>query len=236
MRQLPTDRPLVTVDLVILSEQRGDLHALLVRRPSTPGEPYPGQWALPGGFVDVALDEDLEACARRKLFEKTGVVSPYLEQLGGFGSRSRDPRGWSVTQVYFALVCADAVVLRAGANAEEVRWWPVYEAGVPPNLAFDHDYLVDAAMDRLVAKAEYTSLPAFLLPGEFTLPDLQRVYEVVLRRPIEKSAFRKRVITAGLVVELPRQRDTGKRPAQLYRLANREAPVFFPRTFSPRES
>lgn len=236
MRQLPTDRPLVTVDLVILSEQRGDLHALLVRRPSTPGEPYPGEWALPGGFVDVAIDDDLEACARRKLFDKTGVTSPYLEQLGGFGSRTRDPRGWSVTQVYFALVCAEAVELRAGANAEEVRWWPVHEAGVPPALAFDHDFLVDAAMDRLANKAEYTSLPAFLLPGEFTLPDLQRMYEVVLRRPIEKSAFRKRVLAAGLVVELPRQRDTGKRPAQLYRLANREAPVFFPRTFSPREA
>ncbi|WGS23884.1 MULTISPECIES: NUDIX domain-containing protein [unclassified Bradyrhizobium] len=76
----------------------------MVQRPKTESEPFPGSWALPGGFVDIAGDRDLEACAVRKLKDKTGVVSPYLEQLGSWGSATRDPRGWSATHAYFALL------------------------------------------------------------------------------------------------------------------------------------
>jgi ADP-ribose pyrophosphatase YjhB (NUDIX family) len=231
---LPIDRPVVTVDLAILTIRDEALNVLLVQRPSTPGEPFPGQWALPGGFIDVERDPDLGACARRKLLEKTGVESPYFEQVGAFGSRSRDPRGWSVTQVYFALMASDGVELRSGANAASVRWCPLRGDGVGTGLAFDHAQLLAATLERVRSKVEYTSLPAFLLPDEFTLPDLQRVYEIVLDRTVEKSAFRKRMLSVGVLDEVPRQRETGKRPAQLYRLVSRSAPVVFPRTFSPR--
>lgn len=233
---LPRDRPLVTVDLVVFTVADDALQVLLVRRPDRPGEPFPGQWALPGGFVDVDADEDLEACARRKLADKTGVRSPYLEQLGAFGSRDRDPRVWSVTQVYFALLpasAADTPDVRAGTT--ESRWWPVSSRGVGTRLAFDHGRLLVAALERLRSKVEYTSLPAFLVPAEFTLTELQRAYEVVLDRPLEKSAFRRRMLAAELVEPVDKQRDTGKRPAQLYRLARRSTAVFFPRTFSPRD-
>jgi 8-oxo-dGTP diphosphatase len=98
-RKVPTplsfERPLSGVDLVIVTVRDEQLQVLLARRPERPGEPFPGQWALPGGFIDVEQDASLEACARRKLAEKTGVASPYLEQLGSFGSSTRDPRGWS---------------------------------------------------------------------------------------------------------------------------------------------
>lgn len=235
---LPQDRPLVTVDLAIFTVRGDALEVLLVRRAERYGEPFPGQWALPGGFVNVAADEDLEACARRKLVEKTGVRSPYLEQLGAFGSRDRDPRGWSVTQVYFALVPAAAVEVDAPAPASatlESRWWPVNGTGVRTKLAFDHAKLLAAALERLRSKVEYTSLPAFLVPAEFTFPELQHAYEVVLGRPVEKSAFRRRVLAAELVEPLEKWRETGKRPAQLYRLTKRSAAVVFPRTFSPRD-
>lgn len=227
--------PLVTVDLAIFSVIDDDLVVLLVQRPNTPGEPYPKSWALPGGFIDIEKDPDLLACARRKLMEKTGVASPYLEQLGAWGSRKRDPRGWSITQVYFSLLPASNVELRAGANVADVRWTRI-EAGanaVNERLAFDHKVLLASALQRLRGKVEYTSLPAFLLPEEFTLSELQRAYEIVLGRPIEKSAFRKRVNDAGLVEAVPRKRLSTNRPAQLYRLQER-TPVFFPRTFSPR--
>src|SRR5580700_9145914 len=98
------ERPLTTVDVVIFSVRAEDLTVLLVQRPSESGEPFPGKWALPGGFIDAARDSDLEACARRKLVEKTGIDPPYLEQLGSVGNATRDPRGWSVTHVYFALM------------------------------------------------------------------------------------------------------------------------------------
>jgi 8-oxo-dGTP diphosphatase len=229
-------RPLVTVDLAIFTVREAALHVLLVQRPNTPGEPFPLAWALPGGFIDVDKDADLAACAKRKLREKTGLVSSYLEQLGSWGSRRRDPRGWSVTSVYFALVPNDQVMLQAGANAIQVQWERIERGskGVTPRLAFDHSLILESALERLRSKVEYTSLPAFLLPEEFTLSELQDAYEIVLGRSVEKSAFRTRINDARLVEKLPRQRETGSRPAQLYRLRDRRAPVYFPRTFSPR--
>ena len=231
---LPVDRPFVTVDIAICAVREASLQVLLVQRPSDPSEPFPGAWALPGGFIDVGSDDSLEACARRKLQVKTGAVAPYLEQVGSWGSRNRDPRGWSTTHLYFALVSAESIQLSPGANAADARWWPVSGTGVRTRLAFDHARLLSAAIERLRAKVEYTSLPAYLLPKEFTLPDLQHVYEVVLGRAIEKSAFRTRVLAAGVVESVDRRRQTGKRPAQLYRLSSRAEPVFFPRTFAPK--
>lgn len=234
-RTAPPDfpRPLVSVDLAIFTVREGALQVLLVRRPETDGEPFPGAWALPGGFVDVAQDRDLEACARRKLKEKTGVASPYLEQLGGWGGRDRDPRGWSATHVYFALI-ADPGEPLAGANAPEAAWFPVEGEGVRPRLAFDHKALLAAAVGRLRNKVEYTSLPVFLLEREFTLTELQRAFEIVLGRPVEKSAFRDRIKAGDFIEEVPRLRTGQQRPAQLYRLKKPGEVVFFPRTFSPR--
>lgn len=122
----------------------------------------------------------------------------------------------------------------AGANASDARWHPLRGEGVRERLAFDHALILTAAIERLRSKVEYTSLPAFLLGDEFTLADLQRVYEIVLGRPVDKSAFRTRIRSAGLLTAVPRQRTGANRPAQLYRLTDRQHPVFFPRTFSPR--
>jgi ADP-ribose pyrophosphatase YjhB (NUDIX family) len=225
------DRPLTSVDLAIFTVRDDALQVLCAQRAE---EPFAHAWALPGGFIDVEQDRDLEDCARRKLKEKTGVATPYLEQLGSWGNRSRDPRGWSVTHVYFALMPSAGVTLAAGANTASVSWHPVHDDGVDLRLAFDHATLLAAALERLRSKVEYTSLPAYLLPEEFTLGELQRTYEVVLGREVEKSAFRTRIQAAELVVKVPRQRTGPNRPAQLYRLRDRKHPVFFPRTFSPR--
>ncbi len=230
----PAQRPLVSVDLAIFTVLDDCLQVLLVRRPDDAGEPFPGLWALPGGFVNVQRDATLEDCALRKLREKTGVASPYLEQLGSWGSAARDPRGWSATHVYFALIPADQIVLQAGGNARDVRFMPVGARGVDTKLAFDHADLLAAALERLRAKVEYTSLPAYLLPEEFTLGDLQHVYEVVLARALDKSAFRTRMLAADFIVPTDAMRVGPNRPAQLYRLANRGALAYFPRTFSPR--
>lgn len=228
-------RPFTAVDVVIFTVIDDQLHVLLVKRPSGSGEPYPGRWALPGGYVDIERDKDLQACALHKLKEKTGVVSPYLEQLGSWGSASRDPRGWTATHVYFAMLPHTAVKPAPGSQPGEMGWFQVVDDGVGQKLAFDHDTILASAIARLRGKAEYTSLPAYLLPETFTLSELQHVFSVVLGRPVDKSGFRTRVLSSGLVEEADGMKTGPSRPAQLYRLKTPKNPTFFPRTFSPRK-
>ena len=139
-----------------------------------------------------------------------------------------------MTQVWFALMPSANVQLSAGGNTTAVRWTKVEGNAVNVGLAFDHAEILAIALERLRSKVEYTSLPAYLLPEEFTLGELQRAYEIVLGRDVDKSGFRTRIRSAELVVEVRRQRVGSNRPAQLYRLKDRRQPVFFPRTFSPR--
>jgi ADP-ribose pyrophosphatase YjhB (NUDIX family) len=228
------ERPMTTVDVVIFTVLEEHLHVLLVTRPDKPDEPFKGMWALPGGFVDVHKDADLESCALRKLMQKTGVKTPYLEQVGSWGGIKRDPRSWSTTHVYFALISAQEQ-LQHGEHNADAAWFPIEDQRVKVKLAFDHTKLLDAAIQRLRNKVEYTSLPAYLLPDEFTLGDLQHMYEVVLERTIEKSAFRTRVFASNLVEPVDKVRSGPNRPAQLYRLTQPKEIVYFPRTFSPRK-
>lgn len=229
-------RPLSTVDLAIFSIQANALRILLVRRPETAGESFAGQWAIPGGFVDINQDESLEACAQRKLKEKTGVAMPYLEQVGSWGNSTRDPRGWSATHVYFALIQSDDASLKPGGNAPDAKWCDVHGNRVREKLAFDHAEIIKAAIVRLRGKVEYTSLPAFLMPNEFTLGELQRVYEIALDRPLEKKAFRTRVLAVDLLEEVPRQRAGTNRPAQLYKIRSRKRLIYFSRALAAREA
>jgi len=227
------ERPLVTVDVAIFRALDGRLQVLLVRRGSGSDEPFPGHWAMPGGFVDVSCDASLEACALRKLREKTGVSTPYLEQLGSWGDARRDPRGWSATHAYFALVPVDELdVPHAEANAADADWHDVEGDGIREPLAFDHARILAAALERLRSKVEYTSLPAFLLPKEFTLSELQKAYELLLGRALEKSAFRTRILSTDLIVPVSRLREGPNRPAQLYRLRSRKTPIYFQRALS----
>jgi 8-oxo-dGTP diphosphatase len=226
------ERPLVTVDVVIFTVREGQLQVLLVRRPDAADEPFPGRWALPGGFVDVARDRTLVDCARRKLQDKTGVAAPYLEQLGSWGGADRDPRGWSTTHAYFALIPAPDPSAR---GASESDWFAADEAA-RKRLAFDHGVILTAALERLRGKVEYTSLPAFLLPEPFTLPELQRTYELVLGRALDKSAFRKRMLDGGFLEEAGMVEGGFGRSAMGYRVRDRERAAVFPRTFRSGES
>lgn len=225
------DVPLTSVDLVIFTLQEQCLKVLLVER----GEhPCKGKWALPGGFIDLKRDRDLDATATRKLREKTGVDLSYLEQLQGFGSATRDPRGWSVTFAYFALIDAHGVTLSHGGNSSAAAWVPVDTLAARLDLAFDHGEIIEVALQRLRAKVEYTSLPVHLLAPEFTLSDLQQVYETILGRTVDKSAFRKRIKDGDFLEEIAgRQRHGSNRPAQLYRLREGRPVVYFNRTVTP---
>jgi 8-oxo-dGTP diphosphatase len=222
------EQPLVTVDVVIFMLNDAGLHVLLMRRGA---DPFEGRWALPGGFIHPGEDADLEAAATRILSDKTGVASPYFEQLQAFGDRARDPRGWTVSFAFFALLSVEAPVLQKGANASDVAWWPIDDLDAASPLAFDHAEILKAAVTRLRNKVEYTSLPVHLLPPKFTLPDLQRVYENILGRRIDKSAFRKRMAEVDFLEPIQGEKKlASNRPAQFYRLKNGRSTIFFDRT------
>lgn len=222
------DRPIVTVDVVLLTLRESALQVLLMRRATAPFE---GKWALPGGFIHTDQDCDLEDAARRILAQKAGIESPYLEQLQAFGGPRRDPRGWTASFAYYALISSDSIALKEGANASELAWWSTDDQRIPADLAFDHLRIIEAAVKRLRNKVEYSSLPVHLLPALFTLPDLQRMYEEILGRRLDKSAFRKRMAEADFLEPVEGQRRlASNRPAQLYRIKSGREMIFFDRT------
>lgn len=205
-------RPSVTVDIILFTFKENALQVLLIRRKR---EPFAGKWALPGGFVNI--DEDLEDAALRELQEETGVTDVYLEQLYTFGAIDRDPRTRVITVAYFALLSADQATryrLDAQTDASDARWWSIYAL---PELAFDHDRILPYALQRLRWKLEWTALGFLLLPEEFTLSELQRVYETVLRTPLDKRNFRRKILELGILEESGNIYKGEHRPAKLYR-------------------
>lgn len=207
--------PIATVDVALFTLRADGLHVGLLRREQPP---YAGELALPGGFVHVDEDVDAADTARRILRDKAGATSPYLEQLATFSGRVRDPRGWSLSVAYYALVP------EGGLAASALEWAP---ADRPPRLPFDHDGIVGAARERIRGKASYSTLPAYLLPLHFTLSELQGVYELAMGTRLDKVSFRRKVEEQGLVEPVPGERRGGAhRPAQLYRLTDRTLRVF----------
>lgn len=207
------ERPILTVDTVILTLIDHRLHVLLVKRTKAPAE---GVWTLPGGFIHVDDDLDAEQAARRVLETKAGVEVSHLEQLYTFAGRDRDRRGWSASIAYLALVQSREI----SGMSEDARWVPVDKC---TSLPFDHDDILEKGLARVRDKSAYSSLPAFLLPEMFTLPQLQRVYEEVLGVALNPAAFRRKVIDQGLIEvasNRPPAPASGRgRPAQHYRLA-----------------
>ena len=214
------DRPSVTVDLVLLGMHQGRLSALLLRREQPP---QAGHWALPGGFV--AVEESLDAAAARVLHNKAGMKDAHLEQLYSFGAVDRDPRMRIITVAYLALLREDQMkaAARAGRVAIAALEGETVEAigedrSVLP-LAFDHQAILTLARDRLRGKIDYSDLAFAFLPPQFTLRALQNVHEAVLGTPLNKPAFRRRMLDRGWLVPTGmREDDASHRPAELFTL------------------
>ncbi len=203
--------PAVTTDIVIFTIRQDELKILLIKRALPP---FQGMWALPGGFVN--LDESLEEGARRELAEETGMRDVYLEQLYTFGEPDRDPRERVITVAWYALVPSDEIDIQAGSDAEGVSWFGMQEL---PELAFDHTAILEMAYERLVAKLDYSTIAFQFMPRNFTLSELQHVYEVILQEPVDKRNFRKRMLGLDLIVDTGKdRRDGAHRPARLYRV------------------
>jgi len=202
---------LCSVDVVLLTIEGGTLKLALLERDH---DPFRGVLALPGGFIHPEADEDTHGSAARVLRDKTGIVSPYLEQLETFSGRARDPRGWSLAVAYYALV-PSAVIKRSVSPAVQLR-----SASETQSLPFDHSRIVAAALKRVQDKSSYSSLPVHLCGDSFTLPELHAVYEAVLGEAINKVSFRRKMDELEILEPIAGQFQSGgaHRPAQLYRL------------------
>ncbi|WP_299537536.1 NUDIX domain-containing protein [uncultured Streptomyces sp.] len=207
----------VTVDLAVFTVREERLHVLLVERGQ---EPFLGHWALPGGFV--APRECAEDAARRELAEETGLDADavgglHLEQLRTYTDPDRDPR-MRVVSVAYAALLPDLPEPRGGGDAAGAGWWDVSAVG---DLAFDHGLILADARERIGAKLEYTCLATAFCPPEFTLGELQQVYETVWGVELDRPNFRRKVLaTPGFVeaVEAPPRRTGGRgKPAAVHR-------------------
>ncbi|MGF6808442.1 8-oxo-dGTP diphosphatase [Paraburkholderia sp. Clong3] len=207
--------PLVTADIALFTIQEGSLRVLLGKRANTPEL---GRWALPGGVLDPMSDSDLNDTARRVLSSKTGVDVPFLDQVATFSGAARDPRGWSLSVLYYALLPRDLVPAVAGSKTEAIEWRDAFAPG--SGLAFDHAKLIAAALATLRDKVDRAALPLHLLPERFTLTELQQTCELILGRSLDKSVFRRRLKDEPRIVQLDGEFLYGpQRPAQLFRAA-----------------
>lgn len=205
------ERPIVTVDIVLLTIEDGELAVALFEREALPEL---GKFTLVGGFVHTDKDQDTEDAARRILQAKTGLTQVYMEQLQTFSGRERDARGWSVSVAYFALV--PKVVF----DKHAVKQFILKPAGSPGELPFDHREIIGAACARLRNKSAYSTMPARLLPEEFTMSELLGIYEIVLGGPLDQSAFRRKITDLDLLepIEGKRKSKEVRRPTTVYRL------------------
>ena len=198
----------LAVSTVIFALGPQGLRTPLVRRIR---EPFEGQWALPGGPIEAS--EGLEAAAGRTLLETTQLQPTYLEQLYCFGDVDRSPGERVVSVVYWALVRSDEAA--RAIEDENVRWFPADEL---PELAFDHNLIVDYALWRLRTKMEYSRIAHAFLGETFTLSELREVHEAVLGKPLDPANFRRQVEGSKSIIPTE-QRITGgaHRPPRLYR-------------------
>ena len=209
--------PFVRIELVVLTVQEGALQVLLGRRAEAP---YAGRWALPGGVLRIDLDDDLDAACLRVARERLGLELPSATQLCAVGGRSRDPRApWALSVVYRCIAEPGQLVATPGKRMAELKWADAFDACTDTKLAFDHDDLIDAAVNALQSEVAALRFSPGLITEPFTLGDLQATAEAVLGRSLDKSSFRRRIDAGERVEPVGDEKRTGPfRPAQLFRL------------------
>lgn len=214
-KSLGYEQPAVTVDLVLFTVNADVLKVMLVRRAE---EPFVGYWSIPGGFLKAG--ESLEEAALRVLREKTGVANVYLEQLYTFGEPKRDPRARVITVTYIALLAWQNLVQPESSKVTDLTWNSVDRL---PKLAFDHREILGYGVKRLRAKAGYSNIVYGLMPEEFRLSELQKMYEIIMNHTLDKRNFRKRMLATGLLQATGRKEVAGAhRPAMLYTFKKKE--------------
>ncbi|MGI9274220.1 MAG: NUDIX hydrolase [Endozoicomonas sp.] len=215
---------LISVDLVAFQLIDGQLQVLTRSQEMSPGKTV---LTLPAGRIEPDTDSCLDGTARRQLSYLTDNPASYLEQVVTIGDPKRDSRGWSLTVVYYALL-ENNPKQQLSSDAH----WVNLSAGQPEEeLAYDHNKLVLRAMERLKSKVQYSSLPVYLLPEEFTLSDIRNVIQGILEKAPPMRSIRNRFLKGDLLEETGLQRRGSNRPAALYRLNKTSKTWLFDRLY-----
>lgn len=186
----------IAVDAIVFGyNKEHGVSILLIKRKY---DPFKDKWAIPGGFV--LNEESLEDAVFRELKEETGVEINYLEQLYTFGKPGRDPRRRIISVAYFGLVnSAQFSKISADTDASEVEWFNIKEL---PELAFDHDSILEIAIERIRNKIKYQPIGFELLDKKFPFSDLENLYSILLDREIDRRNFKKKIQKLGILEEL----------------------------------
>ena len=206
------EKPSVAVDLLVFTVKDDRLKIVLVRRNE---HPFKDMLSLPGVFVGI--NETLDEAAARGAREEAGLADIYFEQLYTWGDIDRDPRMRIISVSYLSLTPAEKLTLSAGSRTSSAELYDVEELlASDEELAFDHRKIIGYGRERIRNKTEYSRIAFEFLPKEFTLPQLQRVYEILLGKPLYKANFRRRV--APLIDETERMTSgDAHRPSRIYR-------------------
>jgi ADP-ribose pyrophosphatase YjhB (NUDIX family) len=201
------DRILVAVDCIIFGFDGHQLKALLIKRAF---EPEKGKWSLMGGFVGEK--ESTDEAAQRVLHQLTGMNNVYMEQLYCFSDVKRDTAGRVISIAYFALINI-ADYSEQLQLEHEARWFSLDK--VPP-LIFDHKEMVAKAKERLQEKVGNHPIGFELLPGKFTLPQLQNLYEAIYESPLDKRNFTRKILSLGILNKLNEKEKESSRKGAFY--------------------
>ena len=198
-----------SVDCVIFGFDEGKIKILIIKRGE---DPFKGFWALPGNLV--YLDEDLNLSAKRVLHELTGLQNVPMQQVSTFGTVSRHPLGRVITTAYYALVKPSTLHAYASSHVEQIAWLPIDEV---EELAFDHNIILESCLSKLRSAIKNRPIGFDLLPKQFTLSALQKLYEAILGTSLDKRNFRKKILSMEILEDKGvTQEGVAHRPAKLF--------------------
>ncbi|MGA0247137.1 MAG: NUDIX hydrolase [Schleiferiaceae bacterium] len=200
----------ISVDCVVFGYDGSDVKVLLIKRGT---EPFKDFQAIPGDLVHP--NEDAITATQRVLRDLTGLENVYLEQLQTFAGVNRHPLGRVATIAYYSLLKIADYNPKPSSWAIDAKWTPIQDL---EEMAFDHKEIFDSAIDRLKLRVRNQPIGFELLPEEFTLADLQHLYETLLSTQFDKANFRKKILFMDLLIPLDKtQKAVRHRPARLYR-------------------
>lgn len=195
----------------VFTVDKGKIKVMLMHKKT---DPYKGYWILPGAILES--DETLEDNVTDVVCDKLGLPTMYIEQCYTFSNLNRDPDNRVVATSYIGLIDNITLVLKRQEREEiELSWFDINSI---PKMGYDHERILNKLLDYFRKRIINSNILKILFPSDFTLPELQKVYEDVLDIKMDRRNFRKKMLNLGYVI------DTGDvnegymgRPAKLYR-------------------